>query len=109
MTGLIREVLALPERQRVALTAIGLPAGIAYMAAAISFVRFAFNVIDAGTWAYLGVPIGILVASGICGLVGRWLTGRLYPGLLLAGIVALGLSLAAAGWAFLAVAASSVI
>lgn len=75
---------------------------------ALSFVIFAFNVIDAGTFAYLGVPIGILVLSGLCGLLGRWLSGRLYPGLVIAGIAMLVLSLIAVGWAFLAIASDVV-
>jgi len=101
---LIRELRALSERQRVTITAVCLPAGLAFLVVAFTFVIFAFNVIDAGTFAYLGVPIGILVVSGVCGLLGRWLSGGLYPGLLIAGIAMLGLSLAAVGWAFLAIA-----
>jgi len=64
----------------------------------LTFVIFAFNVIDAGTFAYLGVPIGILILSGVCGLAGRWLTSRVYPGVLIAGIAMLVLSLVAIGW-----------
>jgi hypothetical protein len=101
---LIRELRQLPERQRVAIAAVCLPAGLAFVLVALIFVIFAFNVIDAGTLDYLGVPIGILVLSGVCGLLGRWLSGRLYPGLLIAGIAALVLSLAAVVWSFLAVA-----
>ena len=86
------------------ITAVCLPAGLAFLVVAFTFVIFAFNVIDAGTFAYLGVPIGILVVSGVCGLLGRWLSGGLYPGLLIAGIAVLGLSLAAIGWAFLVIA-----
>jgi len=55
------------------------------------------------------VPFGILTVSCVGGLLVRWLTGRLYPGVLSAGIAILVLSLTAIGWAFLAVAASSVI
>jgi hypothetical protein len=101
---LIRELRQLPDRQRVVITAVCLPAGLAFVLVALIFVIFAFNVIDAGTFAYLGVPIGVLVLSGICGLLGRWLSGRLYPGLLIAGIAALVLSLTAVVWSFLAVA-----
>jgi hypothetical protein len=69
----------------------------------------AFNVIDAGTFAYPGVPLAILVVAAVCGLLARWLTGCVYPGVLIAGIAMLVLSLVAIGWALLAVAASSVI
>jgi len=93
----------------VTITAVWLPAALAFLVVALTFVIFAFNVIDAGTSAYLGVPIGILILSGVCGLVGRWLIGRVYPGVLIAGIAMLVLSLVAIGWGLLAVAASSVI
>lgn len=101
---MIRELRQLPDRQRVVIAAVCLPAGLAFVFVALIFVIFAFNVIDAGTLAYLGVPIGIPVLSGICGLLGRWFSGRLYPGLLIAGIAALVLSLTAVVWSFLAVA-----
>jgi len=106
---LIRELRAIPERQRVTIAAVCLPAALAFFVVALTYVIFAFNVIDTGTLAYLGVPIGILVLSGVCGLLGRGLTGRAYPGVLVAGIAMLVLSLVAVGWALLAVAASSVI
>jgi Flp pilus assembly protein protease CpaA len=106
---LIRELRAIPERQRVTIAAICLPAALAFLVVALTFVIFAFNVIDAGTVAYLAVPIGIVILSGLCGLVGRWLTSRVYPGVLIAGIAMLALSLVAIVWALLAVAASSVI
>ena len=92
-----------------AITAVCLPAALAFLVVAYGFVSFAFNVIDAGTFVYLAVPIGILIVSGGCGLGGRLLTGRLYPALLIAGIALLVLSLIAVGWALLAIAASSVI
>ena len=105
---MIRELRALPERQRVAITAVCLPAGLAFVVVALTFVIFAFNVIDAGTLAYLAVPIGIAALSVVSGLLGRWLSGRLYPALLIAGIAMLVLSLAAVGWAFLAIASEVV-
>jgi len=106
---LIRKLDTLPERQRVTITAVCLPAALAFFVVAFSFVIFAFNVIDAETPAYLAVPLGILVVSTAGGLLVRRLTGRLYPCLLTAGIAMLLLSLTAIGWAFLALAASSVI
>ena len=89
--------------------AVWLPAALAFLVVALTFVIFAFSVIDAGTLAYLGVPIAILVVAAVCGLAGRWLTGRVYPGVLVAGMAMLVLSMVAIGWALLAVAASSVI
>jgi hypothetical protein len=103
---LIHELRALPERQRVTIAAVCLPAALAFLAVALIFLIFAFNVIDAGTFAYVGVPIGILVLTGVCGLVGRWLTGRSYPSVLIAGSAMLVLSLIAVGWAVLAVAST---
>jgi len=93
----------------VTVTAVCLPAALAFFVVAFSFVIFAFNVIDAETPAYLAAPFGILTVSAVGGLLVRWLTGRVYPGVLSAGIAILVLSLTAIGWAFLAVAASSVI
>ena len=104
---MIREVLELPERQRVTIAAVSLPAGLAFVLVAIIFVIFAFNVIDVGTFAYLGVPIGILALSVTCGLLARWLSGRLFPGLMIGAIAMLLLSLTAVWWAF--VASSSII
>jgi hypothetical protein len=106
---LIRELRALPERQRVTIVAVCLPAALAFLVVASTFTIFAFNVIDAGTFAYLAVPLGILVVSGLCGLVGRGLAGHLYLGVVIAGTAVLVLSLIAIGWSFLAIAASSVI
>ena len=104
---MIRELRSFPERQRTTITAVCLPAALAFLVVALTFVIFAFNVIDAGTFAYLGVPIGILVVAAVSGLLGRWLTGRLYPGVLIAGIATLILSLTTIGWSLLAIAASS--
>ena len=73
--------------------------------APVSFVLERVNEPD----VRLAVPFGILTVSCVGGLLVRWLTGRLYPGVLSAGIAILVLSLTAIGWAFLAVAASSVI
>ena len=46
------------------IAAVCLPAALAFLVVALTFVIFAFNVIDAGTFAYLVVPIGILILSG---------------------------------------------
>src|SRR5207245_8416302 len=84
--ALIRELRSFPERQRTTITAVCLPAALAFLVVALTFVIFAFNVIDAGTFAYLGVPIGILVVAAVSGRWGGGFRAVSFPGVCLPGL-----------------------